>query len=87
MCYKDRLKKIEKLLPDIKKEQIEKSDARKFAHQILSEMNAEFVSAGKKSTIDASTLKNAEKTLRYLDNQGASLKSILEYLMLSLPKI
>lgn len=80
---KDRMTLVTKIMGDIKKENLTKGDAQQFTLNLLRDMNEEFMS-GKMEL--AGVLKDAQKSVKYINNKGASVKNILEHLMLLIPK-
>jgi DNA polymerase III delta prime subunit len=79
MSIKKRQKLITKILDDLKNEKITKSQIKDFLKNIVSEMSAEILSG---QTTKYHIIKNINQIYQYIDNQGSSTKSILEYCLI-----
>ncbi len=83
MSYKERLAMVEGLLKKIKDEKIPKSDVRELVQKILKEMNRRLLAGH----IDiAGPLRDIASSAQFVNVPSASLKTILEHIMLTIPK-
>jgi len=83
MSYKERLAMVESLLKNIKDEKVPKSDARELVQKILKEMNRRLLAG---HTDIAGPLRDVASSTQFINVPSASLKSILEHIMLIIPK-
>lgn len=83
MSFKDRLEHVVDLVESVKKEKVTRAELRSLADNIMSELNTRML-AGKHDL--AESMKHLQKITQYIDMPGASLKNILEYMMLLIPK-
>jgi DNA polymerase III delta prime subunit len=81
MSIKDRMDAATKWLDLYKKEKIQKSDIKKFLNNLTTDLNKE-VLEGKKDFVIK--LQNINEKIEFFDNNGAHLKSILEFIMLTI---
>lgn len=83
LSYKDRLTLINQIFALLKKEKIYKTEISKYIYFLLSEINKEFLKSKSKEL--KNILSRVQIVAKYADKPGASLKNLLEYLMLLIP--
>ncbi len=83
MSLKKRMEYVADIVDQVKKEKLSRSDLRNLADKIMIELNQKFLAGNSEL---AEPLKHLNKITQYLENPGASLKNILEYMMLLIPK-
>jgi len=81
MSLKDKMKLSDNLISKYKKEQIDKSELKNFINSIIVEMNNEILNSDTKSI---SKIKKINQLTEYFDNNGAHLKSLLDFFMLTI---
>ncbi len=83
MSYKERLAMVETLLKKIKDEKVPKSEARELVQKILTEMNRRLLVGHIEL---ARPIADIASSAQFINTPSASLKTILEHIMLTIPK-
>lgn len=81
MTLKKRMDLVTKWMTEYKKEKIQKTDLNDFLHSIILELNQEILEG---KTENAKKLKQISDISEFFNNNGAHIKSILEFAMLTI---
>lgn len=84
MSYGERLALATKILERLRKDKIHKSDVVSYINDLAYEHNKQSLFSQPIEDARLKSLENLHVITKYADKQGASLKSLLEYLMLSI---
>jgi DNA polymerase III gamma/tau subunit len=81
MSVKDRMDLVTNLLNDYKKEKISKSEIKLFLNSLTEDLNKDLLSGKIKS---AQTILHVDEKIEFFNNNGAHLKSLLEFIVLTI---